>query len=158
MLALYLKKNLPLEEQPAPQQPFYYHERGDLSVLKHKESQRIIDLETCPKCFEVRLVYDCPKGDCKRREWPLAQCRACYFCIPRCENCGGCIASEEMEEGACSDILCLKCWLHEHPKCSFCNKPYCKQHTNWWCTSSDATFVCRVCEENSHGYTYMDVV
>ncbi|MED6157278.1 hypothetical protein PIB30_021928 [Stylosanthes scabra] len=132
---LNINNNLALE-------PLLYHER-------HRERERIaIDLEECPKCYEVREVYECPKGDCK--------CRACSFCIPRCENCGGCIASGEVEEGACSDILCLNCWLNEHPKCSFCNKPYCKQHTSWWHTSSHSTFICRVCQENSSGYTYMD--
>lgn len=65
--------------------------------------------------------------------------------------------SEEVEEGACGDVLCLECWL-KLPKCNFCNKPYCKQHTNWWCTSSDSSFLCKVCDENSHGYTYNDVL
>ncbi|KAK7358255.1 hypothetical protein VNO77_00181 [Canavalia gladiata] len=156
MLTLNLRKNLPLEEQQK-QQPLYYHERGSFLVFKRRESQRLIDLEICPKCFEVRMVYDCPKGHCKRRKWPLSPCRGCNFCIPRCENCGGCIASEELEEGACEDILCLQCWL-QLPKCSFCNKPYCKQHTNWWCTSSDSSLICKVCDENSHGYTYTDVL
>ncbi|KAL1327819.1 hypothetical protein HN51_037814 [Arachis hypogaea] len=136
-LASCLNNNLQLEQQP----PLLYHER-------HRERERIIDLEACPKCYEAREVYDCPKREC--------ECRACSFCIPRCENCGGCIASEQVEEAACSDILCLNCWLHEHPKCSFCNKPYCRQHTSWWPNSSDSTFVCRVCQENSSGYTYMD--
>ncbi|XP_061345003.1 F-box protein SKIP28 [Gastrolobium bilobum] len=156
MLALNLRKNLHLGEQQ-PQQPIYYHERGSISLFKQEESHRIIDLEICPKCFEVRMVYDCPKGMCKMREWPLAHCRGCIFCIPRCENCGECIGSEEAEEGACGDILCLECWL-KLPKCSFCNKPYCKQHTSWWCTSSDSLFLCKVCDENSHGYTYTDVL
>ncbi|KAK7320061.1 hypothetical protein RJT34_04791 [Clitoria ternatea] len=156
MLTLNLKNNLPLEEQQK-QQPIYYHERGSISVFKREENQHLVDLETCPKCFEVRMVYDCPRGHCKRGEWPLAPCRGCKFCIPRCENCGRCIGSEELEEGACEDILCLECWL-QLPKCSFCNKPYCKQHTNWWSTSSDSSLICKVCDENSHGYTYTDVL
>lgn len=157
MLVMNLRKNLPLEEQQTQQKPLYYHKRGSLSVFKRKENQRIIDLEICPKCFEVRMVYDCPKGDCKRKECPHAQCRGCNFCIPRCEDCGRCVVSEEVEEGACGDVLCLECWL-KLPKCNFCNKPYCKQHTNWWCTSSDSSFLCKVCDENSHGYTYNDVL
>ncbi|XP_027341985.1 F-box protein SKIP28 [Abrus precatorius] len=156
ILTLNLKKNPPLEERQK-QQPIYYHERGSVSVFKREESRRFIDLEVCPMCFEVRMVYDCPKGHCKRREWSLAPCRGCNFCIPRCENCGGCVGSEEVEEGACEDVLCLECWL-QLPKCSFCNKPYCKQHTNWWCTSSDSSLICKVCDENSHGYTYTDVL
>ncbi|KAJ1437891.1 Leucine-rich repeat domain superfamily [Sesbania bispinosa] len=157
MLVLNLRRNLPLENQQI-QQPLYYHERGSFSVFKHEDNQRIIDLEICPKCFEVRMVYDCPRRDCKRRERPQAQCRGCNFCIPRCENCGGCIGSDdEVEESACGDISCLECWL-QLPKCNFCNKPYCKQHTNWWCIASDSLFLCKVCDENSHGYTYTDVL
>ncbi|RDY04258.1 F-box protein SKIP28, partial [Mucuna pruriens] len=156
MLIMNLRKNLPLPlEEQQKQQSVYYHERGSLSVFKREESQRLIDLEICPKCFEVRMVYDCPKGHCMRREWPLAPCRGCIFCIPRCENCGGCIESGQVEDGACEDIFCLECWL-QLPKCSFCNKPYCKRHVNWWCTSSDSSSICKVCDENSHGYTYTD--
>ncbi|KAK7251636.1 hypothetical protein RIF29_35002 [Crotalaria pallida] len=157
VLAFYLRKNRSPEEQQR-QQPIYYHERDNLSVFKHGESQRIIDLEICPKCFEVRMVYDCPKGECKRRELPQAQCRGCSFCILRCENCGRCLGSQETEECACADMLCIDCWLQEFPKCSFCNKPYCKQHTNWWSTCSESEFLCKVCEENSHGYTYTDEI
>lgn len=155
MLIMNLGKNQPLEEQQKQQQPVYYHERCSFSVFKQEESWRLIDLEICPRCFEVRMVYDCPKEHCTRREWPLAPCRGCNFCIPRCENCGGCIESGEVEEGDCEDIFCLECWL-QIPKCSFCNKPYCKQHIN--CTSSDSSLICKVCDENSHGYTYTDVL
>lgn len=155
MLTFSLRKNLPSEEQQK-QNPVYYHERGHFSVYKHNESRRLIDLEICPRCFELRVVYDCPKGHCLRGR-PLTPCRGCQFCIPRCENCGECIESGEVEEGACEDIFCFECWL-QLPKCSFCNKPYCKQHTNWWCTSSDSSLICKVCDENSHGYTYTDVL
>ncbi|KAK7398889.1 hypothetical protein VNO78_10063 [Psophocarpus tetragonolobus] len=154
MLITNLGKNQPFEKQQK-QLPVYYHKHGGFSVFK-QESQWLIDLEICPRCFEVRMVYDCPKGHLTR-ESPLAPCRGCKFCIPRCENCGGCIESGEVEEGACEDIFCLECWL-QLPKCSYCNKPYCKQHTNWWCTSSDSSLICKVCDENSHGYTYTDVL
>ncbi|KAL5052513.1 hypothetical protein RYX36_033195 [Vicia faba] len=144
-----LKENLSLENMQM-QQPIYYHKRGSVSAFECQENHRIIDLEICPKCSEVKMVYDCPKMDCKMKE-----CKGCIFCIPRCENCGECVGSEEPEECACGDIMCLECWL-KVPKCSFCNKPYCKQHTDWWCTSSDSSLMCRVCDENSHGYTYTD--
>ncbi|KAK2385524.1 F-box protein SKIP14 [Trifolium repens] len=167
MLALNLRKNLTLEYEhnvvlasnlrvdyeEKMQQPIYYHKRGSISSFEQEENRRIIDLEVCPKCVEVRMVYDCPKVDCCKRK----ECRGCIFCIPRCENCGGCVGSEEPEEGACGDILCLECWL-QVPKCNFCNKPYCMQHTDWWCTSADSSLLCRVCDENSHGYTYTDVL
>ncbi|CAL0313835.1 unnamed protein product [Lupinus luteus] len=146
LLSFHLRKNQSLEEQQK-KQPIYFHERGNLSVFE--KTQRIIDLEICPMCFVVRVVYDCPKGECNRRE-----CRGCSFCILRCENCGKCLESQEIEECACGDNLCPLCWLQQTPKCSFCNKPYCKQHTSWWCNTSDPGYLCKVCEENSHGYTY----
>ncbi|XP_045821433.1 F-box protein SKIP28 [Trifolium pratense] len=148
-----LASNLRLDYEEKMQQPVYYHKRGSVSSFKQGENRRIIDLEICPKCVEVRMVYDCPKVDCCKRK----ECRGCIFCIPRCENCGGCVGSDEPEEGACGDILCLECWL-QVPKCNFCNKPYCMQHTDWWCTSTDSSLLCRVCDENSHGYTYTDVL
>lgn len=146
ILTSYLKTN-------QPSHPLYYHERRNLSEFKHSDgkTRRVIDLELCPKCFEVRMVYDCPRGACKKREMTLAQCRACNFCIPRCENCGVCLRYEETEESACGDVLCGECWLKE-PKCNFCNKPYCKQHTEWWCRFSESGVICRVCNEEYLGY------
>jgi hypothetical protein len=61
----------------------------------------------------------------------LLRCRGCYFCITRCEKCGGCISSEDRTEAelACSDFMCLDCWL-TLAKCSTCNRPYCERHEN----------------------------
>jgi hypothetical protein len=62
-----------------------------------------------------------------------------------CEECGGCIESEELELTACGDNLCSKCWL-QLPKCNFCNQPYCKLHTNQQHRLSGSSgFVCDVC-------------
>ncbi|KAF7808638.1 F-box protein SKIP28 [Senna tora] len=156
-LTSYLKSN----HQPL-QQPMYYHRRSNMSAFKHGEDEtpaRTIDLEMCPKCLEPRMVYDCPRETCKMKkkkkkgetemgeEW----CRACHFCIPRCEDCGICVGYGEMEESACEDSLCGECWL-KLPKCNFCNKPYCKQHTDWWCRFSESRFICRVCNEEYLGY------
>ncbi|XP_054809830.1 F-box protein SKIP28-like [Prosopis cineraria] len=141
MLVLSLKRNLPWE-------PIFYHERGNFLAFKNREEEetrRIIDLEICPMCCEVRMVYDCPRETCKKREVNLARCKACKFCIPRCENCGECLGYEETEETACADVVCCECWL-KLPKCNFCNKPYCKQHIDWWCNFSESGLICRVCD------------
>lgn len=79
MLVSYLRKSHPLEEQKK-QHPTYYHERANFTAFKPKESHQIIDLQTCPVCFEVRIVYDCPRGDCKKREVrPLGEYRDVIF-------------------------------------------------------------------------------
>ncbi|KAI4357587.1 hypothetical protein L6164_001525 [Bauhinia variegata] len=149
MLGIYLKNHLQSEEQKNPK-PIYYHQRCNLLSLNREENPWTIDLEICPLCCEVRMVFDCPKGACKQR-------RGCKFCIPRCENCGECIESDQIEETACADFLCLKCWL-QLPKCNFCNKPYCKQHRNWQCSSTESGFVCKACDDKQFlGYLVGDV-
>ncbi|KAI9082131.1 hypothetical protein K1719_035871 [Acacia pycnantha] len=147
MLMLSLKRNLPLE-------PIYYHERENLSsfnIREEEETGRIIDLEICPRCSEVRMVYDCPRVACKNTELNCRRCKACKFCTPRCENCGECLGYEETEETACSDVVCSECWL-KLPKCNFCNKPYCKRHTDWWSSFSESGLICRVCDDEYHEY------
>ncbi|KAK4263986.1 hypothetical protein QN277_029329 [Acacia crassicarpa] len=151
-LASYLTKdqNQPLKELQK-QHPIFYHERFSFSAFKPKESHQIIDLQTCPMCFEVRMVYDCPRGKCKRKE-----CRACTLCIPRCENCGGCIRSLVASGG--TDFLCSECWF-QFPKCSVCEKPYCKQHNNWWCNETTPGFLLQLYDENFVDYyLYSDIV
>ncbi|XP_028767122.1 F-box protein SKIP28 [Neltuma alba] len=147
MLKLSLKRTLPLE-------PMYYHERKNLSAFRNRteeETERNMDLEICPGCSEVRMVYDCARETCKRRDLNLGRCKACIFCIPRCENCGKCLGYDGTEETACADLVCCECWL-KLPKCNFCNKPYCKQHTDWWCSFSESGLICRICDEESHEY------
>ncbi|KAG6650524.1 F-box protein SKIP28 isoform X3 [Carya illinoinensis] len=129
------------------QQPMLFHRRN--SSMFSNESEPLIDVDICPKCKDVRMVYDCPREACKRKNkklmQPTAGCKGCNLCIPRCEECGGCLESEEIEETACGDGLCSECWL-QLPKCNFCNRPNCNRHTNrQYKHSSSSGFVCEIC-------------
>ncbi|GAV66660.1 hypothetical protein CFOL_v3_10170 [Cephalotus follicularis] len=140
----YLQMNRTQQEQHQQQQPILYHNYTNLPTHYHEESNRAIDVEVCPKCSQVRMVFDCPRETCKGKR-SQADCRGCSFCIPRCEECGVCVGSEEMEETVCKDIVCSCCWLQLR-KCEFCNKPYCRRHAHQHSSSSSSTgFVCDVC-------------
>ncbi|PQQ20798.1 F-box protein SKIP28 [Prunus yedoensis var. nudiflora] len=145
----YLEKNLSQQEQSGSW-PLLFHEHRDVPTFRHDKGYTTIDVEVCPKCDEVRMVFDCPRRTCKRKIGrSMSDCRGCNFCIPRCQECGGCVDdSEEVEEAVCADILCSDCWL-QLPKCDFCNKPYCKQHAhNGSCPPGSTGFVCDVCCAN----------
>ncbi|KAM3266363.1 F-box protein SKIP28 [Capsicum annuum] len=113
----------------------YYNTRCELYAFKQESDQPSIDVDICPKCGEIREVFDCPRNSCNTRiqqqrqqqNQVLMECRGCFLCVPRCEECGVCTKDDELGEAACTDILCLNCWL-QLPKCSFCNKAYCNQH------------------------------
>ncbi|KAK9277268.1 hypothetical protein L1049_006807 [Liquidambar formosana] len=143
MLRYCFQKNPELQEKQK-QQPSLFIDYGNCSAFEERSCS--IDMDICPKCSEVRIVLDCPRETCeKKRERPLTECRGCSICIPRCEECGGCVELEELEETVCADILCLDCWL-QLPKCNFCNQPYCKRHANQQCTAPDSIgWVCGVC-------------
>uniref|UniRef100_A0A7N0TX61 F-box domain-containing protein n=1 Tax=Kalanchoe fedtschenkoi TaxID=63787 RepID=A0A7N0TX61_KALFE len=75
------------------------------------DDDRSIDIEVCPICQNLRLVYDCPNEDCRGGE--LSQtCRACTFCIQRCIQCGQCINDSVFVENFCLEYLCVDCWNH----------------------------------------------
>ncbi|KAL0005252.1 hypothetical protein SO802_012813 [Lithocarpus litseifolius] len=137
----YFQMKLPQQEHRR-QQPFLFHHRNSPEFRNEESSPMInIDVDICPKCNNVSMVYDCPRETCKKKS-----CKACNLCIPRCEECGGCIIeSEELEATACGDNLCSNCWL-QLPKCNFCNQPYCKLHINHQHRQSSSTgFVCDAC-------------
>ncbi|XP_059278607.1 F-box protein SKIP28 [Lycium ferocissimum] len=129
----------------------YYHRRGELLAFK-QESQPSMDVDICPKCGEIREVFDCPRDSCKRKmqqqQQLLIKCRGCFFCVPRCEECGVCTKDEELGEAACADILCLNCWLHL-PKCNYCNKAYCNQHAYQQQSQHPADFSGFLCSDCS---------
>ncbi|GAB4828738.1 hypothetical protein Ancab_018406 [Ancistrocladus abbreviatus] len=111
----------------------------------------LIDVEVCPICSEVKMVYDCPRETCLKRSsaQEARECRACYNCIKRCVECGVCFASEDEEQqgdAICQDALCLDCWLRL-PKCNFCNKPYCRRHASDKKSppAGSTRFVCDIC-------------
>lgn len=122
------------------QSKIFYHKK--LPTLLHQETYHSIDVEVCPICDEVRMVFDCPRVCGKK-------CRGCDVCIPRCKECGVCFNGiDELEEAACVDSLCLDCWL-KLPKCSFCNKPYCNEHADLQLRLAGSEgFVCDSCHSN----------
>ncbi|KAB5545203.1 hypothetical protein DKX38_013315 [Salix brachista] len=93
--------------------PHFYH-RGNFYLSC--EDDRAIDIEMCPRCQNLRLVYDCPAEGCQGKEHPSRACRACTLCIARCVQCGRCINDSEYEETFCLELLCSDCWK-QLPKC-----------------------------------------
>lgn len=85
-----------------------FHIRGSLYVPC--DDDRDIDIETCPRCQNQRLVYDCPSETCQEKDHATQLCRACTLCIARCVKCGRCINDNEYEETFCLELLCGVCW------------------------------------------------
>ncbi|EEF34583.1 F-box protein SKIP28 [Ricinus communis] len=142
----YLQMN-PSQHKP---QHILYHIYRISPSSRSTESGRIVDVDICPQCNEVQIVFDCSRETCmQKRDRLVADCRGCNFCISRCEECGGCIDAEEQEDAACADILCSDCWLCLS-KCNYCNKPYCKRHTNQQFSSPGfCGFICEACHMTS---------
>lgn len=100
-----LKKVLSIDNQnflTCPKPRFYNGGQLHLSL----EDDRPIDIEACPKCHQLRQVYDCPAESCQERHYC---CRACTFCIPRCINCGCCLNERNYMETFCLDFICSHC-------------------------------------------------
>lgn len=93
--------------QPKAYKPRFYHS-GYMSLCC--DDDRAIDIEMCPKCQNLRLVYDCPSEGCQGKQAATQLCRACALCIPRCVQCGRCINDMEYEETFSLDLLCSDCW------------------------------------------------
>ncbi|CAO2201902.1 unnamed protein product [Urochloa humidicola] len=126
-------------------QALYYNHR--VHEVLNTDDSRPIDVDMCPLCRNVRLVFDCTRKDCREVKDGWTRCRGCFFCVARCETCGGCIDLEELGETglACSDFLCMDCWL-KLPKCSTCNRPYCERHSNLKENlSPSGQFTCQEC-------------
>ncbi|KAF3324178.1 F-box protein SKIP28-like protein [Carex littledalei] len=125
--------------------PSFYgsnHSSGSIN----SDDGRPIDVDMCPMCRTVRLVFDCTRDECRRMERRWIECRGCFFCIARCEDCGGCIDPENMchAESACNHLLCIDCWL-QLPKCDTCNRPYCKGHNSF--VGPTTGFICQECAD-----------
>ncbi|WCJ42301.1 F-box protein SKIP14 [Euphorbia peplus] len=73
------------------------------------EDDRAIDIEICPTCQIVRLVYDCPAKGCQGKDRSRELCRGCSLCIARCIYCGCCVEDSDYAETFCLDCLCLVC-------------------------------------------------
>lgn len=94
------------QNHPNSHKPRFYH-GGQLYLSLDDDRQ--IDIEPCPKCHQLRQVYDCPAKSCNEKH--KNYCRACTFCIPRCINCGRCFNERDYLETFCLDFLCLDCFL-----------------------------------------------
>ncbi|GAB2214777.1 hypothetical protein Droror1_Dr00019140 [Drosera rotundifolia] len=147
MLRPYLLIPSSSEDQDPDQ---FYHDFIYLSQPTYKKSSnRPMDVDICPKCNQVRMVFDCPREACRRRPQER-ECRGCYECIGRCVECGTCLTDDDEDEqqfdAACSDRLCSKCWL-KLPKCNYCNRPYCRGHAREQISSpvGSAGFLCSSC-------------
>lgn len=92
---------------------FYHREKMYLSC----DDDRAIDIEVCPRCQNLRLVYDCPLEGCHGVGHTTQVCRACTLCIPRCSQCGRCVYDSEYEETFCLEWLCSPC-AKQLVKCS----------------------------------------
>ncbi|CAN4079145.1 unnamed protein product [Withania somnifera] len=73
------------------------------------DDDHAIDIEMCPKCQQLRVVYDCPSESCQMKKSAAQLCRACTICIKRCFYCGRCLNNCEYEELFSFDLLCLDC-------------------------------------------------
>ncbi|XP_059657760.1 F-box protein SKIP14 [Cornus florida] len=86
--------------------PHFYH-KGNFYMLC--DDDRAIDIEACPRCQKLRLVYDCPAEGCQVKDHGTQVCRACTLCIARCVQCGRCVNDSEYEETFCLEFLCSDC-------------------------------------------------
>ncbi|CAM8912711.1 unnamed protein product [Rhodiola kirilowii] len=93
--------------QQSSQKPHFY--RRDSYYLPCDDDQHPIDIEPCPICQSMRLVYDCPIEGCPGSN-ASQTCRACTFCIQRCIQCGQCINDSVYVENFCMEYLCADCW------------------------------------------------
>ena len=89
------------------QKPQFFRQ-GQLHLMS--DDDRAIDIEVCPKCQKLKLVYDCPSESCRRTHHAAQSCRACILCIARCIRCGCCLKDCDYEETFTLDFLCFSCW------------------------------------------------
>ncbi|KAL9226303.1 hypothetical protein vseg_002133 [Gypsophila vaccaria] len=88
------------------QKPHFFR-RG--AIDSSCDDDRAIDVELCPKCKMVKLVYDCTTESCQGKEQSAHLCRACIQCIKRCYQCGRCIDNVVHEEDFFLDYVCSDC-------------------------------------------------
>lgn len=86
--------------------PRYFN--GGLSYLSC-DDDCAIDIEACPRCQRLSLVYDCPVESCQGKNQTAQMCRACILCITRCISCGCCLGDCDYVETFCLQLLCLQC-------------------------------------------------
>ncbi|CAA2970078.1 F-box protein SKIP14-like [Olea europaea var. sylvestris] len=90
-----------------PHKPHFYH-RDNFYLLSNDD--RAIDIEMCPRCEKLRLLYDCTAKSCQVEDNAAQVCRACTLCISRCVQCGRCVNNTEYEENFCLEFICSDCF------------------------------------------------
>ncbi|XP_039016963.1 F-box protein SKIP14-like [Hibiscus syriacus] len=95
--------------QSREQKPQFFRQ-GQLHFMC--DDDRVIDIEICPRCEKLRLVYDCPSESCRKTHNTAQLCRACFLCIARCFHCGSCFKHCDYEETFTLDLLCFNCLKH----------------------------------------------
>lgn len=93
--------------QSREQKPRFFRQ-GKLHSMSD-DDDRAIDIEVCPRCQKLKLVYDCSSDSCRRTHDSAQLCRACILCIARCICCGCCFKDCDYEETFNLDLLCFNC-------------------------------------------------
>ncbi|CAA2999184.1 F-box SKIP14 [Olea europaea subsp. europaea] len=86
----------------------HFYCRGNFYILC--DDDRAIDIEMCPRCEKLRLIYDCTAKGCQVEDHAAQVCRACTLCISRCVQCGRCFNNTEYEENFCLELICSGCY------------------------------------------------
>uniref|UniRef100_A0A803PH79 F-box protein SKIP14 n=1 Tax=Cannabis sativa TaxID=3483 RepID=A0A803PH79_CANSA len=99
--------------QQSARKPRYYNRKN---LYLSCDDDNDLDVEMCPRCENLRLVYDCPVEACQGKDHATQLCRACTLCIARCVQCGRCINDSEYEETFCLELLCSVCLTADCPE------------------------------------------
>lgn len=94
------------EKMVGSYKPRFYREGQRYLSL---DDERAIDIELCPRCHQVKQVYDCPLKSCQVKPNSTQACKACIACVDRCIKCGCCLDNTDYEETFCLDLICLDC-------------------------------------------------
>ncbi|KAF3661646.1 putative glucan endo-1,3-beta-glucosidase A-like [Capsicum annuum] len=70
---------------PTTRKPRFF---GSEHLRFTSDDDRAMDVEVCPICQRLELVYDCPSESCQKKQSASQSCRACTKCIARCIDCG----------------------------------------------------------------------
>jgi hypothetical protein len=125
------------QDSPSQAVPPRYYASGGNSSFQRNDDGAPIDVEECPFCADVRMVYDCTL----HKE---PSCKGCTSCISRCVECGICIRDRPHEVSVCNSLVCEECWFGL-PKCAECNGAVCSLHTHEWIERDSKNFICPDC-------------